>query len=562
MDDTICSALEEGGAEEELDLWRYQRDRLNEEYENVTREKDGKSKKKVRVHPMILQWAIVAFLARTSASVYGETAEMVSAMADKAYAINIDTIRCIGERAKRDKWTKHQQTGVLAQDSANVNAGIQHDYVSNTLVGLDESHRLGNLTHMFQLMAQQVRDNREEEAEQDAEGSSKRPQNSIMDELKLAHEHLVFKWTSMDPNINCCFDQYQQGHSRDHHLHKTEMLPDTMPIYGLECAMEVSDAAGCNWVAFKDTMSTHSISDVLPKDTTDKYPAIDFDIMCVTKDPVTDEWFIFLPDMPHLTKNIVTALELSSKKKSKRNIKYGLCPCNLLMAENIWLETGGVTGQMHETKLTIRHFDKNAHSRMNVKLAMQVLSASVARMIREAIADNDITLQLKRKGMYNHLADLYEKWNTVADICNGRDGPHSPSNAVERQTVLLDILDWFSKWKAKHDSMVQKKEATEYNFFADETWFCIRSLLLAHVAAIEIYCVRKSVSINPSSMNTDTVEWFFGDARTMLDGSTNKLPVLGFNHADTKQSAFNAARCNLQGNNATGENIFGRKNFF
>ena len=103
---------------------------------------------------MLLQWAI-AFLARTSASVYEEvrrviklpaisyvyrkTAEMVSTMADKAYAINIDTIRCIGERAKRDKWTKHQRTGVLAQDSANVNAGIQHDYVSNTLVGMDES---------------------------------------------------------------------------------------------------------------------------------------------------------------------------------------------------------------------------------------------------------------------------------------------------------------------------------------------------------------------------------------------------------------------------------------
>ena len=27
--------------------------------------------------------------------------------------------------------------------------------------------------------------------------------NSIMDKLRLAHEHLVFKWTSVDPKIKC-----------------------------------------------------------------------------------------------------------------------------------------------------------------------------------------------------------------------------------------------------------------------------------------------------------------------------------------------------------------------
>ena len=65
----------------------------------------------------------------------------------------------------------HQRTGVLAQDSANINAGIEHDYVTNKLVGGDESHRLGNLTHMFQILAQQVKDAQEEE--DDADQSNK-----------------------------------------------------------------------------------------------------------------------------------------------------------------------------------------------------------------------------------------------------------------------------------------------------------------------------------------------------------------------------------------------------
>ena len=71
----------------------------------------------------------------------------------------------MGERAKREKWTLHQRTGVLGQDLCNLNAGIEHDYVRNTLVGGDESHRLGDLSHMFQVLAQQVRDVQEVNAD-------------------------------------------------------------------------------------------------------------------------------------------------------------------------------------------------------------------------------------------------------------------------------------------------------------------------------------------------------------------------------------------------------------
>jgi len=60
------------------------------------------------------------------------------------------------------------------------------------------------------------------------------------------------------------------------------------------------------------------------------------------------------------------------------------------MIEDIWLETDGATGQFHETKLTMRHFNKNAYSRMNVSLAAQLLSSSVMHMILSTIVDEEV----------------------------------------------------------------------------------------------------------------------------------------------------------------------------
>ena len=470
-DATVQSALLEGGAVEELELWR-----IHKEHLDRVSEKGGTTKgRSVRVHPTLLNWCI-AFLARTSASVYEEvrrvmklpsisyvyrkTAEMISTMTDKAYAINIDTIHEMGERANREGWSAAQRTGMLAQDSANISPGVEFDYMRRRIVGGDETHRIGSLTLLFQSMAQQVRD----EITDDSEAPSN---NSIMDELRLAHEHLVFKWTSIDPNIKCSeivASINVEKVTPEVVAIVTEQLRNTIPIYGLDCAGQASDAAGANWVAAREITATHSTKDVLSEELMNNYPEIDFDVSIVAKDPVSEEWFVFIPDNSHLTKNVVTAIEKSSDKGSKRNVKYGKCPINLGMVEEIWFETGGATLQFHPTKLSIRHFDKNAYSRMNVSLAAQVLSGSVATMVRDAIRDRAVKLQIKNKNMYNHLADLCENWNTLFDITNGKDEPHTPTNARERQQKLLVILKWFSIWKSNHDGLLAKEKATEYIF--------------------------------------------------------------------------------------------------
>ena len=106
MSDTVEEKLRASGDEEGAELWLIHRDSLNEHFKN-----GGKSRKKrVPVHPVILNWAI-AFLAKTSSSIYREVAkimmlpdisyvyrksqEMVSRSSDKGYAIHIATLRSL-----------------------------------------------------------------------------------------------------------------------------------------------------------------------------------------------------------------------------------------------------------------------------------------------------------------------------------------------------------------------------------------------------------------------------------------------------------------------------------
>ena len=48
--------------------------------------------------------------------------------------------------------------GCIGEDSANVKHGIEHDHVTNTIIGGGESHKTGTLSQMFHAIAQKVKD--------------------------------------------------------------------------------------------------------------------------------------------------------------------------------------------------------------------------------------------------------------------------------------------------------------------------------------------------------------------------------------------------------------------
>jgi hypothetical protein len=83
--------------------------------------------------------------------------------------------------------------------------------------------------------------------------------------------------------------------------------------------------------------------------------------------------------------------------------------------------------------------------------------------------------------------------------------------------------------------------------------------LLGHVSAIDIFCAKNGERINPRTMNTNTVEWHFGNARQTVGGSTNKLTAAGFDNADKIGSTFSATNMAIVGNNSLGVNIFDSK---
>jgi hypothetical protein len=223
------------------------------------------------------------------------------------------------------------------------------------------------------------------------------------------------------------------------------------------------------------------------------------------------------------------------------------------------MRMGGASGQLHSMKLTRQHLRKICFLEWMWSCLVQILSASVVDMIHTGIVINDIVLAMDNKEMCNHIANLCKHWNGVVNNSNYCVSPHTRDNAQQRQTTLLETLAWFSRWKELHDERVKWGNANRWIFFADKTYFCIQSLLLSQITAIQIYCVKKGESINPGTMNTDTVRWHFVDARQMVRRSTNKLSAIAFDVADKKAGCFNAANFLLLGNNANGIYAFVRK---
>lgn len=302
------------------------------------------------------------------------------------------------------------------------------------------------------------------------------------------------KWTSISTTTKCSkifASTNVEKFSASVVFRMVNLVHQTTPNYNLFVAGASGDAANPNWTAFIAS-STHSPADVLPNHLLQQFPNIFFGMKHIMVSPTNDRPFVFIPDNMHLSKNVVTALEKSSSKRSKRNIKYKKCPMNLGMIEKAWRATGGGTNQLQPTKLRDSCFLKDAKSRMDCPTALVVVSGSTSRMMRAAIDDDTVDLGFNNKNVYIPLIYFCDKWNDIVDITNGRDGNYyTPQNGNAMQMKLLNILDWFSKWKKNHDDAVVSGDKTEFNFFADATWKCIQMLILSHVVMIELYCIKR-----------------------------------------------------------------------
>ena len=117
-------------------------------------------------------------------------------------------------------------------------------------------------------MAQKMKDAQSsDDDEQENSPTSVIQQNSILDNLLLAEEHLVFKFSSIDLGVKCLEIVASVNVAKVTSSIITAImisLRDLLPMVGLEIGMATSDAAGCNWISFQDTLSTHTFQDALP----------------------------------------------------------------------------------------------------------------------------------------------------------------------------------------------------------------------------------------------------------------------------------------------------------
>jgi hypothetical protein len=97
----------------------------------------------------------------------------------------------------------------------------------------------------------------------------------------LAEEHLVFKFSSSDPGVKSPKIVASVNVAKITSSIITAImisLRDLLPRVGLEIGMATSDATGCNWISFQDTLSTHTFQDALPCEILNEYSKVDFDV--------------------------------------------------------------------------------------------------------------------------------------------------------------------------------------------------------------------------------------------------------------------------------------------
>jgi hypothetical protein len=177
---------------------------------------------------------------------------------------------------------------------------------------------------------------------------------------------------------------------------------------------------------------------------------------------------------------------------------------------------------------------------MRVYLAVQLLSNSVKEMME--------LCQLKKlvdqHQLYTRLIEMAAHVNNLVDICNGRkrkewpDARYSKSTGPRIMKELLEILKWFSEWKALNDSTEGRDEN---HFIPVESWKDVQYLILSTISMIQYYCIDRDVVMVPRRIQSDKCEHHFASSRQCA-GSSNSLTVTQMQTADANSTAVRSVR--------------------
>ena len=241
-------------------------------------------------------------------------------------------------------------------------------------------------------------------------------------------------------------------------------------MYGFVVNQLGGDGAGENRLAFK-TLCTLSAKDVLLGHFLEEDLVglpLDFKIAFPHPVPWLAKRGIIITvggDMPHWGKKFRNALDNSSRFLKFRGKFKDL---NILF--DVWTASGdrAVThrASLRKYRFTLDHFNLNSYLKMRVFLALQIMSQTCIRMIREVCEeeeDYDID-------DFGPMIALFDKVDRLVDIMNARTND-STGKTVEyinrprhRHVMeMFDVLRLFEEWRSEVGGFNEK-------FITKQTW--------------------------------------------------------------------------------------------
>eukprot|EP00978_Attheya_sp_CCMP212_P047092 scaffold421221_cov91-Attheya_sp.AAC.2 len=178
-------------------------------------------------------------------------------------------------------------------------------------------------------------------------------------------------------------------------------------------------------------------------------------------------------EMPHLIKKVVNALEKSDSMKSKRNLKFRGKSLSLNKLQKLFIASGGddYFGSLRQHYFGVDHFDKDAHSRMRVHLAVQITSQHMIQLIDE------YSEKCGGVSEYAPSREIIASLDRLIDICNntGMSGNNvfkgcepicSPthSHLPELARILMLFTEWKNEAGSNKDAFISQQS------YEDLTW--------------------------------------------------------------------------------------------
>jgi hypothetical protein len=253
-------------------------------------------------------------------------------------------------------------------------------------------------------------------------------------------------------------------------------------------------------------------------------------------------FIVFTPDMPHLMKKIVNAMEYTGNPDKKRDLEIAGRKISLSMIQECYDRSEG-PGRLRTTRLSEDHFDKNCNSRMRTYLAVQILSQRTEAMVGDSLESDE------EMDAYSELRKFLLLFDRVVDIMNAHNKGHDGIDGKDHKDLkhLLDVVRYVEKWrqeveaKANESDINQSNKFLPFTTYEDLVWMTFGVAYLVHK-----YCGDTQSTyfkIDLGGFGSDCCEYRFGNLKHRY---TNRLTIKNANYGTFASECINAQPFNAK----------------